>query len=164
MERLTEKDEEGRYGFITENNTLGIFDKDSLADKCYTKLGQLEDIEEELGIDLITLFKTLKNGVFVKDEYERTIKKHYIFKCYFNVLWFDLEFETFEGVVYHCGTRQEKDVYTNEEKYIKDYKSHPAKENSYSVGMYGETTIRLKDYGKTWALTKEELEYEKRKI
>ena len=28
------------------------------------KLGKLEDIEEELGIDLITLFKALKNGVY----------------------------------------------------------------------------------------------------
>lgn len=30
------------------------------------KLGQLEDIEEELGIDLITLLKT-KNVIYVKD-------------------------------------------------------------------------------------------------
>lgn len=44
--RLTRKNKAGRYGFITENNTLGIFDENSLADKCYTKLGQLEDIEE----------------------------------------------------------------------------------------------------------------------
>lgn len=27
------------------------------------KLGPLEDIEEELGIDLLTLFKALKNGI-----------------------------------------------------------------------------------------------------
>ena len=32
----------------------------------YCKLEQLEDIEEELGIDLITLFKALQNGVYVK--------------------------------------------------------------------------------------------------
>jgi hypothetical protein len=32
------------------------------------KLGQLEDVEEELGIDLITLFKALKQGgVYVKE-------------------------------------------------------------------------------------------------
>lgn len=30
------------------------------------KLGQLEDIEDELGIYLVTLFKALKNGVWVK--------------------------------------------------------------------------------------------------
>ena len=32
----------------------------------WNKLGQLEDIEEELGIDLITLFKALQNGVWVE--------------------------------------------------------------------------------------------------
>lgn len=34
------------------------------------KLGQLEDIEQELGIDLITLFKALKQGgVYVKADF-----------------------------------------------------------------------------------------------
>ena len=32
----------------------------------YSKLKSLEDIEEELGIDLITLFKALKNGIYIK--------------------------------------------------------------------------------------------------
>ena len=32
------------------------------------KLGQLEDIEEDLGIDLITLFKALKKGVWVREQ------------------------------------------------------------------------------------------------
>lgn len=32
----------------------------------YEKLMHLEDIEEEFGIDLITLFKTLKNGIWHK--------------------------------------------------------------------------------------------------
>ena len=32
-----------------------------------TKLGQLEDIEEELGIDLFVLFRALKNGIYVKN-------------------------------------------------------------------------------------------------
>ena len=47
--RLTEKDKNGNYYTTGEN--IG---------KAYPKLGQLEDIEEELGIDLITLFKALK--------------------------------------------------------------------------------------------------------
>lgn len=33
------------------------------------KLGQLEDVEEELGIDLITLFKALLNGIYYKGAY-----------------------------------------------------------------------------------------------
>ena len=34
---------------------------------CYWKLKPLEDIEEELGIDLITLFKALTYGIYVKE-------------------------------------------------------------------------------------------------
>lgn len=34
--------------------------------QCLEKLHRLEEIEEELGIDLITLFRALKNGIFKK--------------------------------------------------------------------------------------------------
>lgn len=33
------------------------------------KFGQLEDIEDELGIDLVTLFKALLNGIYYKGAY-----------------------------------------------------------------------------------------------
>ena len=33
----------------------------------YCKLEQLEDIEEEIGIDFITLFKALKHGIYIND-------------------------------------------------------------------------------------------------
>ena len=33
----------------------------------YCKLQYLENIEEEIGIDLITLFKALKNGIYIND-------------------------------------------------------------------------------------------------
>ena len=46
--RLTIKDKEIRDNFNAE----------------YAKLADLEDIEDELGIDLITLFKALKNGIY----------------------------------------------------------------------------------------------------
>lgn len=70
------------------------------------ELGKLEDIEEELGIDLITLFKALKNGIYgrVGDEIEHILAPHFSF-CYQKI-------------------------------YI----------------------YKLTDYGKTWALTKKELE------
>ena len=38
------------------------------------KLGQLEDIEEELGIDLITLFKALKNGIWFRNVVDNKIR------------------------------------------------------------------------------------------
>ena len=90
---------------------------------CINKLGQLEDIEEELGINLITLFKALKNGFYHIDE-----NKH---------------------------------IYTTK----------PTKGNGGAMNFYvcleciiaedtfGDQYIySLKDYGKVWALTKEELE------
>jgi len=80
------------------------------------KLGQLEDIEEELGIDLITLFKALKNGA-------------YDLNC--------------SNKPRHCSGMSIQ--YYNNEWYLEHIES----------GCFCE---RLKDYGKTWALTKEELD------
>jgi hypothetical protein len=79
------------------------------------KLSDLEDIEEELGIDLVTLFKALKNGVYVKTK--EGVSKHF---------------------TVHLMKWQQTSTYCF---YYRPY-SH----------------IWLKDYGKTWALTKEELE------
>lgn len=73
MKRLTYK--RGR-GILVENN----IEYDTLNNVCYQdcvdKLGQLEDIEEELGIGLTIIFKALKNGVYVRytnDEIEHRI-------------------------------------------------------------------------------------------
>lgn len=83
------------------------------------KLGQLEDIEDELGIDLLTLFKALKDGVWIKEEYSSEIRKHDV-RGVFN-----------GGIIV-----------------ISKICSYPECDFSeYSC-----------DYGKTWALTKEELE------
>ena len=83
------------------------------------KLGQLEDIEEELGIDLITLFKASKQGIFVKEQ-----------------------------------NTNEKEVDFEEITLDLDNKlllfRHPRKE-------IGKGRV-LSHYGKTWALTREELE------
>ena len=88
--------------------------------QCWNKLGQLEDIEDELGIDLITLFKAIKNGVFYYSEGIQLTK----------------------GIVYiisnYLGTYNDK--------------------LSYSFLTYNEKQqLFFADYGKTWALTKEEL-------
>ena len=56
--RLTKRNELGDYLFIDGENTC--------PNEVATKLGKLEDIEEELGIDLITLSKILKHGCYVK--------------------------------------------------------------------------------------------------
>lgn len=80
------------------------------------KMLEIKRIEEELGIDLITLFKALKNGIYWKDDNGK-------------LYYFDLK-----GSVLDFN-----------EKMIVD---NPIDD------IYGETFL-LKDYGKTWSLTKE---------
>lgn len=82
--------------------------------KSITKLGQLEDVEDELGIDLVTLFKALKQGgVYVKNGItEDTAIKMRSFQI--------------------CG------------------------DNS-GITIWSQIRLNAEDYGKTWALTKEEL-------
>ena len=94
----------GNYGKISQ-------------DEIYNKLGQLEDIEDELGIDLITLFQTiLLKGIYVRCDksYEHIPPKD---------LW----------------------LRTDVKPYIIDFKQ-------------SDQPHYLKDYGKTWALTKGELQ------
>ena len=79
------------------------------------KLGQLEDIEEELGIDLITLFKANLEGVCLKG-----------FGGKFPVM-------IRVGEITHSVT-------------LHTYTTYPEK-----------IMLKVEDYGKTWALTKEEL-------
>lgn len=82
------------------------------------KLYQLEEIEEKIGIDLITLFKSLK-GIWVKST---------------------------NGDVYYVGS-----------PYLCFSENEKRKlELQFRVG---DTWYKIKDYGKTYALTKRELEY-----
>ena len=78
------------------------------------KLGRLEDIEEELGIDLVTLSK----ASFAEALYFKSDKTNRI-----------------------------------------EYKPFTAMSIKYKTIIFGfdSTIVEFKDYGKTWALTKEEL-------
>lgn len=109
--RLTKKsgyfNENPIYSIITEQNEMFVE-----LNKCVQKLGQLEDIEDELGIDLIVLFKAFKNGIYIKDQ---------------------------NGVHYH------KQPSNTLEENIAYFRRLFEKEN-------------IENYGKTWALTKEELQ------
>ena len=90
------------------------------------KLFELEDIEEKLGIDLITLFKALKNGFYVSND------KYNTDKC-LGALAYN----------FNCSELEEE------------------KRWSILGFAYGYEAAEWKfpeDYGKTWALTKEELE------
>ena len=113
--RLTNKDgtfKEYIYGNDCQTIT-GVREWNNLLTK---KLGQLEDIEEELGIDLITLFKALKDGI------------------------------------YRYGENNQVPVYLTWHDYLKELVLFFDDNNPYNNRCF-----QFKDYGKTWALTKEEL-------
>lgn len=114
MNRLTKKSSNG-YLPQYERET-----KENYYDLVY-KLGQLEDIEEELGIDLITLFKIIKQKyVFNKEKIKVVLLSLYL----------DIE----SNKLYIYG---------------------------YIRNTFEDVRLYAKDYGKTWALTKEEIEDEK---
>ena len=55
--------------------TTHAYESDLFKD-IYYKLEQLENIEEELGVELIILFKALRDGVFINDD--GSVYKDYI--------------------------------------------------------------------------------------
>ena len=82
MKRLTKKDRYGHF-YTNKANCRNIYSSDgerlegvffenqvlAIDGEAIDKLGQLEDIEEEFGIDLITLFKAVMNGFWYKNKY-----------------------------------------------------------------------------------------------
>ena len=105
-------------GEFFENNTLAI------DGKAIDKLGQLEDIEDELGISLETYVRLHQDGFYgicEDDDHEKPYIYQFDNRC-FNIFADDKTI-----VVYFEGSNEEYRTY------------------------------RIKDYGKTWALTKEEL-------
>lgn len=88
----------------------------------YNKLCQLENIEEELGIDLVTLFKV----------WNAVLKQEYLWTKYDNIL----------------GTTNDIEIGDDDN-------------GLFFIYFYWDNgrhlTFELNEYGKTWALTKEEL-------
>lgn len=123
--RYTTKDGKIAYMYSERNDPMKNDYKQDFANQ---KLCALENIEEELGIDLITLFKALKNGVWYKDfygciEYFKVGRHYFIdidmFEKGINLMW-----------VEECLEEN----------------------NCACIAL-----LYIKDYGKTWALRKEEL-------
>ena len=84
--------------------------------KAYEKI---KNVEEELGIDLITIFKALKSGFYYRKE----------------------------GAIVHIS---------KDDLLLRSGAIHFIGKGLIFAGLF----LPFKDYGKTWALTKEELENE----
>lgn len=144
--RLTKKYKED-YFVNTDNRELTKLDIENDHNSSQiirNKLGQLEDIEEKHGIDLVTLFKALENGAW--------LRKGYMGTCYIDGEPIFIEPQNLKLTLY-------------------PYYAECMEEENCSCGPF-ETALclhdmnyedvaniaKVKDYGKTWALTKEELE------
>ena len=114
MNRLTRKRKDGQYLKAIKS-----------IDECVNKLGQLEDIEDEIGCDLSIVLKALRNGYYYK-----SIKGKILFSQNSGLVPYQNELEL-----------------------------------DHKVKLLSEAILKpkscicvfVRDYGKTWALTKEEL-------
>ena len=108
MNRLTKKNDIGYFPAYERETKENYYD-------LVHKLGVLEDLEEEIGIDFITLSKILK----------------------------------------------QRFVYDNDQVKIEVLGLHIKSDELCLYGFVEDTThavyLRLKDYGKTWTITKEKL-------
>lgn len=121
MNRLTER--KIGYPSCDKNGNLTQVDYIEIKDKklAEEKLCLLEDIEEEIGIDLTTLFKALKNGVYYFNDQGQLIHEY---------VWWISNYLTVE--------------------------THDKISSSFMT-IYENQILLFADYGKTFALTKEEL-------
>lgn len=132
MNRLTRKIK-GYYSVDLRTCLPMEYEQIENSNACVDKLGKLEDIEEELGIDLITLFKALRNGIWTNQEQ-----------------WY--------------GDEKQGKIRFFQVRLLLEENAVGCIHNSMWKGKEVIRTLYFKDYGKTWALTKEELEDEKDNI
>lgn len=112
-----------------------------------TKLKHFEDIEDEIGIDLITLFKALRNGFYYKN------KDGNIYYSAYRFIIVGTSFVKTKPCYQVKTTTLDSCYYGDVEPFLEVEQAH----------YWSWTThehVEFKDYGKTWALTKEELEEE----
>ena len=128
MNRLTNKDINWYNDFVFSLRNR-LITTDEINDSIYYRLKLLEDLEEDIGMSLLTLFKILKRGQLIcKFKPMWDPKKTILVSREINNLYYD-------GCYYKLDINEDGD-----EGYIIDYDPY------------------IKDYGITWALTREELE------
>lgn len=136
QERMTKKDSSLDYIVNTCCKEGGHYTERDIV----SKLGQIEDIEEELGIDVVTLVKALKNGIYTYD--------------------YDLHKKINEKVnIIHCSCDLDINIY-QELRLLPILKKECYRKGYHYIKPIALGMVSLKEYGKTWALTKEELENE----
>ena len=131
MNRLTNKHINSYNDFVFSLRNR-LITTDEINDSIYNRLKLLEDLEEELGMSLLLLFRILKHG--------RIIHKYKIFCSSKEMI---LESSIINGLFYENG-QYGLEVYNEEDDIDEEY-------NDFKY-------VYIKDYGITWAIKKEELE------
>ena len=133
MNRLTNKDINWYNDFVTSmQNRLNTTDE--INDSIYWRLKLLEDLEEDIGMSLLTLFRILKRGQII-----------YKTRSLYHNNKIILESRKIDGL-YYDGSYYILKIHNNFED----------DNDNYDV-------VYVKDYGVTWAIKKEELEDENNK-
>ena len=131
MNRLTNKDINWYEDFVFSMRNRLITTKE-INDSIYNRLKLLEDLEEEIDMSLLILFRILKHGRIIhKYKPFCASKKSIIESCIIN------------GLFYESG-QYGLEVYNEEDDIDEEY-------NDFKC-------VYIKDYGITWAIKKEELE------
>ena len=134
MNRLTNKDIIWYEDFVFSMRNR-LITENEIKDSIYWRLKLLEDLEEDIGMSLLTLFKILKRGRIIHKYKPFCASKQIILEsCIINGLSYDSDQYGLE-------------IYNEEDDIDEEY-------NDYKF-------VYIKDYGKTWAIKKEELEDDK---
>ena len=134
MNRLTNKDINWYEDFVFSMRNR-LITENEIKDSIYNRLKLLEDLEEDIGMSLLTLFRILKRG--------RIIHKYKPFCVIKQII---LESSIINGLFYESG-QYGLEVYNEEDDIDEEY-------NDFKY-------VYIKDYGITWALTRKELENDK---
>ena len=155
MERLTKKEDiyiksdgECEYDLTSYNKGITISKGDPIEimslDKATEKLHAILEIEEELGIDLITLYRALNRGIYYKEDNHIFFTTNNIVLVSNELVQVKPTYAVKEATIKSCYYGDCEPL-----KYLKDAHYWDWKTCNH---------WKLKDYGVTWSLTKEELE------
>ena len=157
MERLTKKEDiyiksdgECEYKLTSSNDGITILKGDPIEimslDKATEKLHKILEIEDELGIELITLYRALNRGIYYKEDNHIFFTTNNIVLVSNELVQVKPTYAVKEATIKSCYYGDCEPL-----KYLKDAHYWDWKTCNH---------WKLKDYGVTWSLTKEELENE----
>ena len=131
MNRLTDKYINWYNDFVFSLRNR-LITTEEINDSIYNRLKLLEDLEEEIGMSLLLLFRILKHGRIIHKYKPFCAGKRFILvSCIIN------------GLSYESG-QYGLEIYNEEDDIDEEY-------NNYKY-------VYIKDYGITWAIKKEDLE------